>query len=345
MSSPTTRIRNPWTWVPSSYFSEGIPFALQCSLGGPGPCGTRILGHSDGQIHARHGEHRDCLVAQAPLGRVPRHVPDEEILRPVDGDPHRGAPVRHRGGPAPPELLPDLDSNPLGPGLRLGHAGHLRGRHLHHQPRRARPGQVHRGAGGILERRPAVCYGGGGLGGGIPEAGPWPVRDRRMELGDGAGRRRALRPRGLPLVHPAHRLGYGSAEGHGRNRRHLRGLRHRLLPQGKDMGDAALRVPVPELGGPPPSRGTALPSGRPGRRGRRPVAQGKGIHRRHGEHLREPFCGSPWGRVHGEVRTEAEHAFILYGPPPEHPARNLCHSLSQLAGPGHSLSLWTIGSS
>ena len=47
MSSPATPVRNPWLWVPSSYFSEGIPFALVIWVAGTM---FKDLGHSDGQI-------------------------------------------------------------------------------------------------------------------------------------------------------------------------------------------------------------------------------------------------------------------------------------------------------
>ncbi len=47
MSSPTAPVRNPWLWVPSSYFSEGIPFALIIWVAGTM---FKDLGHSDGQI-------------------------------------------------------------------------------------------------------------------------------------------------------------------------------------------------------------------------------------------------------------------------------------------------------
>src|SRR5271170_2115407 len=47
MSSPAARVRNPWSWVPSSYLSEGIPFALVIWVAGTM---YKDLGHSDGQI-------------------------------------------------------------------------------------------------------------------------------------------------------------------------------------------------------------------------------------------------------------------------------------------------------
>lgn len=47
MSSPASAVRNPWLWVPSSYFSEGIPFALVIWVAGTM---FKDLGHSDGQI-------------------------------------------------------------------------------------------------------------------------------------------------------------------------------------------------------------------------------------------------------------------------------------------------------
>ena len=47
MSSPAPAIRNPWYWVPSSYFAEGIPFALVIWVAGTM---FKDLGHSDGQI-------------------------------------------------------------------------------------------------------------------------------------------------------------------------------------------------------------------------------------------------------------------------------------------------------
>lgn len=47
MASPVPSVRNPWLWVPSSYFSEGIPFALVIWVAGTM---FKDLGHSDGQI-------------------------------------------------------------------------------------------------------------------------------------------------------------------------------------------------------------------------------------------------------------------------------------------------------
>ena len=47
MSSPATRVRNPWSWVPSSYLAEGIPFALVIWVAGTM---YKDLGHSDSQI-------------------------------------------------------------------------------------------------------------------------------------------------------------------------------------------------------------------------------------------------------------------------------------------------------
>lgn len=46
-SSPAPAVRNPWTWVPTSYFAEGIPFALVIWVAGTM---FKDLGHSDGQI-------------------------------------------------------------------------------------------------------------------------------------------------------------------------------------------------------------------------------------------------------------------------------------------------------
>ncbi len=47
MSTPATAVRNPWSWVPSSYLSEGIPFALVIWVAGTM---FKDLGHTDGQI-------------------------------------------------------------------------------------------------------------------------------------------------------------------------------------------------------------------------------------------------------------------------------------------------------
>jgi len=47
MSTIPARIRNPWLWVPSSYFAEGIPFALVIWVAGTM---FKDLGHTDGQI-------------------------------------------------------------------------------------------------------------------------------------------------------------------------------------------------------------------------------------------------------------------------------------------------------
>lgn len=47
MSTPSPRIRNPWAWVPSSYLAEGIPFAMVIWVAGTM---FKDLGHSDGEI-------------------------------------------------------------------------------------------------------------------------------------------------------------------------------------------------------------------------------------------------------------------------------------------------------
>lgn len=47
MSSPAAPVRNPWLWVPSSYLSEGIPFAMVIWVAGTM---FKDLGHTDGQI-------------------------------------------------------------------------------------------------------------------------------------------------------------------------------------------------------------------------------------------------------------------------------------------------------
>ncbi len=47
MPTPDKPARNPWYWVPSSYFSEGIPFALVIWVAGTM---FKDLGHSDSQI-------------------------------------------------------------------------------------------------------------------------------------------------------------------------------------------------------------------------------------------------------------------------------------------------------
>ncbi|MFG6486547.1 MFS transporter [Roseateles sp. BYS78W] len=47
MSTSSTRIRNPWAWVTTSYLSEGIPFALVIWVAGTM---LKDLGHSDGEI-------------------------------------------------------------------------------------------------------------------------------------------------------------------------------------------------------------------------------------------------------------------------------------------------------
>src|ERR1043165_6050879 len=47
MSSPATPVRNPWSWVPSSYLSEGIPFAMVIWVAGTM---FKDLGHTDSQI-------------------------------------------------------------------------------------------------------------------------------------------------------------------------------------------------------------------------------------------------------------------------------------------------------
>ena len=47
MSASAPALRNPWYWVPSSYLSEGIPFALVIWVAGTM---FKDLGHTDGQI-------------------------------------------------------------------------------------------------------------------------------------------------------------------------------------------------------------------------------------------------------------------------------------------------------
>ncbi len=47
MSSPAPAVRNPWSWVPSSYLSEGIPFAMVIWVAGTM---FKDLGHTDSQI-------------------------------------------------------------------------------------------------------------------------------------------------------------------------------------------------------------------------------------------------------------------------------------------------------
>jgi MFS transporter, PAT family, beta-lactamase induction signal transducer AmpG len=47
MSSPAAPVRNPWLWVPSSYLGEGIPFAMVMWVAGTM---FKDLGHTDGQI-------------------------------------------------------------------------------------------------------------------------------------------------------------------------------------------------------------------------------------------------------------------------------------------------------
>jgi len=47
MSSSPTTIRNPWSWVPSSYLSEGIPFAMVIWVAGTM---LKDMGHTDGEI-------------------------------------------------------------------------------------------------------------------------------------------------------------------------------------------------------------------------------------------------------------------------------------------------------
>jgi MFS transporter, PAT family, beta-lactamase induction signal transducer AmpG len=47
MTSPAPAYRNPWSWVTTSYFAEGIPFAMVIWVAGTM---FKDLGHSDGQI-------------------------------------------------------------------------------------------------------------------------------------------------------------------------------------------------------------------------------------------------------------------------------------------------------
>ena len=79
------RSAHPAFWVPTAYLAEGIPFAMVMWVT---TTMFKDLGRSDTQITGGHVQHRDRLVAQAALGCVPRHVPDEEVLRPRDGAPH-----------------------------------------------------------------------------------------------------------------------------------------------------------------------------------------------------------------------------------------------------------------
>jgi len=46
-TSPAASLRNPWAWVPTSYLSEGIPFAMVIWVAGTM---FKDLGHTDGQI-------------------------------------------------------------------------------------------------------------------------------------------------------------------------------------------------------------------------------------------------------------------------------------------------------
>ena len=46
-SAPAAPVRNPWSWVPTSYLAEGIPFAMVIWVAGTM---FKDLGHTDGQI-------------------------------------------------------------------------------------------------------------------------------------------------------------------------------------------------------------------------------------------------------------------------------------------------------
>lgn len=46
-AAPAAPVRNPWYWVPTSYFAEGIPFAMVIWVAGTM---FKDLGHTDGQI-------------------------------------------------------------------------------------------------------------------------------------------------------------------------------------------------------------------------------------------------------------------------------------------------------
>jgi PAT family beta-lactamase induction signal transducer AmpG len=47
MSSPVAPVRNPWSWVTTSYIAEGIPFAIVTWMA---PTMLKDLGHADGDI-------------------------------------------------------------------------------------------------------------------------------------------------------------------------------------------------------------------------------------------------------------------------------------------------------
>ena len=53
MSTSSPRIRNPWSWVPTSYLAEGIPFAMVIWVAGTM---FKDLGHSDGEMTLAKGE-------------------------------------------------------------------------------------------------------------------------------------------------------------------------------------------------------------------------------------------------------------------------------------------------
>ena len=72
------RVAPPALWVPTAFFAEGIPYAMVIWVAGT-MC--KDLGYSTAD-HAFHREHRHRLVAEAVLGGLPGHVPDQAVLGP-----------------------------------------------------------------------------------------------------------------------------------------------------------------------------------------------------------------------------------------------------------------------
>ena len=70
MSQSTSTTRNPWSWVPSGYFAEGIPYVMITWVAATM---FKDLGHSDTEI-TFWGKHYPDVVAEAPLGRFSRYV-------------------------------------------------------------------------------------------------------------------------------------------------------------------------------------------------------------------------------------------------------------------------------
>ena len=271
------------SWVPTAYLAEGIPFAMVIWVAGTL---FKDLGRSDARDHRRHGQHRPRLVPQAALGAAPRHGADQEVLGHRDGDLHGDPARRGRPGGAHGRRFPRRARHPVARGLRIGHAGHLRRRHVHHGARRQGAGGVDRRAGDVLERRPHLRDRRGRVDRGRPEE-PRVRRADRVVRRPPRERRDDGRARRLSRV----RLAAGHALRAPDERRRGGGpVRRRgadVLREEGHRGDARVRLPLPHRGGVPARRGAPLHAvvGQGGRA--RALARAEVDGRRHAEHARE----------------------------------------------------------